>query len=110
MVRVGPGLDADHLRAVVAALEGAAVLSLALPGKVFLCLTPADMRKSFDGALGVGSHRPPAVRSTSGHLFGIWRCHGDRLKILHWDADGTGAVSAKRWNAARSNSPRRRSP
>jgi transposase len=25
------------------------VLSLALPGKVFLCLTPADMRKSFDG-------------------------------------------------------------
>jgi transposase len=29
------------------------VLSLALPGRVFVCVTPADMRKSFDGLSAV---------------------------------------------------------
>jgi hypothetical protein len=29
------------------------VLSLALPGRVFVCVTPTDMRKSFDGLAAV---------------------------------------------------------
>ena len=29
------------------------MLSLALPGRVFLCATPTDMRKSFDGLSAV---------------------------------------------------------
>jgi transposase len=70
------------------------VLSLALPGKVFLCLTPADMRKSFDGLSEL-------VRSglggdpLSGHLFVFRNRRGDRLKLLYWDCDGL-AVWAKR--------------
>jgi transposase len=70
------------------------VLSLALPGKVFLCLTPADMRKSFDGLSEL-------VRTVlggdplSGHLFVFRNRRGDRLKLLYWDADGL-AVWAKR--------------
>jgi transposase len=70
------------------------VLSLALPGKVFVCLTPADMRKSFDGLselvrTGLGGD------PLSGHLFVFRNKRGDRLKLLYWDADGL-AVWAKR--------------
>jgi transposase len=70
------------------------VLSLALPGKVFLCLSPADMRKSFDGLselvrTGLGGD------PLSGHLFVFRNRRGDRLKLLYWDADGL-AVWAKR--------------
>lgn len=70
------------------------MLSLALPGKVFVCLTPADMRKSFDGLsalvrLGLGAD------PLSGHLFVFRNRRGDRLKLLYWDCDGL-AVWAKR--------------
>ena len=63
------------------------MLSLALPGKVFLCLTPADMRKSFDGLselvrTGLGGD------PLSGHLFVFRNKRGDRLKLLYWDSDG----------------------
>ena len=70
------------------------MLSLALPGKVYLCLTPADMRKSFDGLSEL-------VRSglggdpLSGDLFVFRNQRGDRLKLLYWDTDGL-AVWAKR--------------
>ena len=70
------------------------MLSLALPGKVYLCLSPADMRKSFDGLSEL-------VRSglggdpLSGHLFVFRNVRGDRLKLLYWDSDGL-AVWAKR--------------
>ena len=70
------------------------MLSLALPGKVYLCLTPTDMRKSFDGLSAL-------VRSglggdpLSGHLFVFRNRRGDRLKLLYWDTDGL-AVWAKR--------------
>jgi transposase len=70
------------------------VLSLALPGRVFLAVAPADMRKSFDGLSGL-------VRSglggdpLSGDLFVFRNKRGDRLKLLYWDRDGL-AVWAKR--------------
>ncbi len=70
------------------------MLSLALPGKVFLCLTPADMRKSFDGLSELvrsGLRADPL----SGHLFVFRNKRGDRLKLLYWDTDGL-AVWAKR--------------
>ena len=70
------------------------MLSLALPGKVYLCLTPADMRKSFDGLselvrAGLGGD------PLSGDLFVFRNQRGDRLKLLYWDTDGL-AVWAKR--------------
>lgn len=70
------------------------MLSLALPGRVFVCATPTDMRKSFDGlAAVVREHlkRDPLA----GDLFVFRNRRGDRLKMLYWDQDGL-AVWAKR--------------
>lgn len=70
------------------------MLSLALPGRVFVCVTPTDMRKSFDGLSAV-------VRDhlqqdpLAGDLFVFRNRRGDRLKLLYWDEDGL-AVWAKR--------------
>ena len=63
------------------------MLSLALPGKVFLCLTPADMRKSFDG-LSHMDRTGLAADPLSGDLFVFRNKRGDRLKILAWQGDG----------------------
>lgn len=70
------------------------MLSLALPGRVFLCTTPTDMRKSFDGlAAVVRDHLN--YDPLAGDLFVFRNRRGDRLKLLYWDADGL-AVWAKR--------------
>ena len=62
---------------------------LRLPGtvRVFLCLLPVDMRRSFDGLAALAEqvvHADPL----SGHLFVFRGRRGDRLKILYWDRDG----------------------
>jgi transposase len=55
--------------------------------RVFLCLAPTDMRKSFDGlaalAVEVVRHNP-----LSGHLFVFRNRREDRLKVLYWDRTG----------------------
>ncbi|HEV3081561.1 MAG TPA: IS66 family insertion sequence element accessory protein TnpB [Gemmataceae bacterium] len=63
------------------------MLSLSLPGRVFLCTLPTDMRKSFDSLAGlVQQHldRDPL----SGDLFVFRSRRGDRVKLLYWDQDG----------------------
>ena len=70
------------------------MLSLSLPGRVFLCATPTDMRKSFDGLSAVVRehlHQDPLA----GDLFVFRNKRGDRLKLLYWDEDGL-AVWCKR--------------
>jgi len=55
--------------------------------KVFLCIEPADLRKSFDRlAVLVRDllHEDPL----SGHVFVFRNRRGDRLKLLYWDRDG----------------------
>ena len=66
--------------------------------RVYLCLTPCDMRKSF--------HRLQALvrehlelDAFAGHLFVFTSRRKDRVKILYWDRDGF-AVWSKRLEEA----------
>ena len=62
--------------------------------RVYLCLTPCDMRKSFDGLHAlVREHLE--LDAFAGHLFVFASRQRDRLKILYWDRDGF-AVWSKR--------------
>ena len=63
------------------------MLSLSLPGRVFLCLLPTDMRKSFDSLAGlIEQHLDQDP--LAGDLFVFRSKRGDRLKLLYWDNDG----------------------
>lgn len=63
------------------------MLRLPASVRIFVCLEPTDMRRSFDGLAGM-------VRSildaspTCGHLFVFRNRRRDRLKVLWWDRDG----------------------
>ena len=63
------------------------MLTLPPSTRVFVATTPTDMRRSFDGLMGL-------VRDflggdpLSGHLFVFRNRAGDRLKVLWWDRDG----------------------
>jgi len=63
------------------------MLSLSLPGRVFLCTLPTDMRKSFD-SLGGLVEQELGQDPLSGDLFVFRSRRGDRLKLLYWDSDG----------------------
>ena len=69
---------------------------IALPAsvRVYLCLSPCDMRKSFDGlqSLAVESLQ---LDPFAGHLLVFANQRRDRIKILYWDRDGF-AIWAKR--------------
>jgi len=54
---------------------------------VYLCTSPADMRKGFDTlAAMVRDHL--GYDPLSGHLFLFVGRNKDRIKILYWDRDG----------------------
>jgi transposase len=63
------------------------MLSLALPGRVFLCTLPTDMRKSFDSLAGL-VEQFLGQDPLAGDLFVFRSKRGDRLKLLYWDSDG----------------------
>ena len=63
------------------------MLSLSLPGRVFLCLLPTDMRKSFDSLAGLVQEHL-GQDPLAGDLFVFRSRSGDRLKLLYWDSDG----------------------
>ncbi|HJT31576.1 MAG TPA: IS66 family insertion sequence element accessory protein TnpB [Pirellulales bacterium] len=63
------------------------MLNLPTQSRIYLCATPVDLRKGFDGLSGL-------VESVfeknvlDGHLFLFVNKRGDRLKALWWDQDG----------------------
>jgi transposase len=63
------------------------MLSLSLPGRVFLCTLPTDMRKSFDRLAGLVEQQL-GQDPLAGDLFVFRSKRGDRLKLLYWDSDG----------------------
>jgi transposase len=70
------------------------VIHLPASVRVYLCLTPCDMRKSFDGLHAlVREHLE--WDAFAGHLFVFASRRKDRVKILYWDRDGF-AVWSKR--------------
>jgi len=55
--------------------------------RVYLCLTPCDMRKSFD-SLHAFVREHLELDAFAGHLFVFASRRKDRIKILCWDRDG----------------------
>ena len=62
--------------------------------RVYLCLAPTDMRRSFDGLYAVVRDHLQ-LDAFAGHLYIFLNRRRDRVKILYWDRDGF-AVWAKR--------------
>lgn len=63
------------------------MLSLPLPVRVYLCLEPTDMRRSFDGLCRMVREYLGAD-PLSGDLFVFRSKRGDRVKLLYWIGDG----------------------
>jgi transposase len=63
------------------------MLSLSLPGRVFVCTLPTDMRKGFDSLAGLVLTQL-GQDPLAGDLFVFRSRRGDRLKLLYWDCDG----------------------
>jgi transposase len=55
--------------------------------RVYLCLSPCDMRKSFD-SLHALVREHLELDAFAGHLFVFASRRRDRVKILYWDRDG----------------------
>ena len=58
-----------------------------MAARIYLCTSPTDMRKGFD-TLAALVKEFLGQDPLSGHLFLFVSRGKDRLKILHWDADG----------------------
>ena len=63
------------------------MLTLPPSVRVFLCLAPADLRRSLDG-LAALTREILREDPLSGHLFVYFNRRRDRVKILFWDRSG----------------------
>ena len=63
------------------------MLTLPPSVRVFVCLGPTDMRRSFDGLAAI-TRDVTREDPLSGHLFVFFNRRRDRVKILFWDRTG----------------------
>lgn len=71
--------------------------------RIYVCLRPADMRKSLDG-LSAMARSEMGEDPLAGHLFLFRNRRGDRMKVLYWDRNGF-AVWYKRLERGRFSFP-----
>ena len=55
--------------------------------KIYLCVEPADMRKSFNGLYAIAKHELKR-NPMDGSLFLFSNRRRDRVKLLYWDGTG----------------------
>ena len=63
------------------------MLTLPPSVRIFVCLSPADMRRSLDG-LAAMTRETLREDPLSGHLFVFFNRRRNRTKILFWDRSG----------------------
>jgi transposase len=72
--------------------------------RIFVCLKPADMRRSFNGLVALASTHFQKVDPYSGSMFLFRSRKGDFIKILWFDLDGF-AIFAKKLEIGRFRFP-----
>lgn len=77
--------------------------------RIFLHTGAVDLRKGFEGLSGLVSQAFPEEDLPSGHLFLFLNRRRDRIKMLHWDADGL-VIWYKRLEAGSFQIPHRVAP
>jgi transposase len=82
------------------------MLALGAATRIYLAVGATDMRKGFDGLLGLVQQRLQAD-PLSGHLFLFCNRPRTRLKALYWDGSGLW-VCAKRLERGRADVAARR--
>ena len=85
------------------------MLSFPQTVRIFLHADAVDLRKGFDGLSGLVSQAFPEQDLLSGHLFLFLNRRRDRIKMLHWDADGL-VIWYKRLEAGSFQIPHRIAP
>jgi transposase len=63
------------------------MLTISNSTKIFLCMTPIDMRKSFDSLAAIAQDSM-SQDAFSGHMFVFRNREETKMKILYWDRDG----------------------
>jgi transposase len=63
------------------------MLTIPAHTRISLCSSPVDLRKSFDGLIGI-VRSELAADPLADHLFVFLNRHHTLMKILYWDGDG----------------------
>jgi transposase len=63
------------------------MLTIPADTRISLCTSPVDMRKSFNGLIGI-VHNQLNADPLAGHLFVFLNKSNTLAKILYWDGDG----------------------